>query len=150
MNAVSLRSYDRGRSTTYRVDAPLGRDAIINLYAAVQWTAYTLDPDRLMAAIAASLRVVTAWDGIQLVGLARVVGDGLTIVYLQDILVVPEYHRSGIGRELFLRVFQPFGDVRQKLLVTDDEPGQIAFYRAMGFTEVRNLEHRTSVFTKFA
>ncbi|MEV8254723.1 GNAT family N-acetyltransferase [Rhodoglobus sp. NPDC076762] len=137
-------------STTYRVDAPLDRDAIIDLYAAVQWTAYTRDPERLVAAIAASLKVVTAWDDSRLIGLARVVGDGLTIVYLQDIVVAPEYHRTGIGRELFMRTFQPYEDVRQKLLLTDDEPGQIAFYRAMGFTEVRDLEHPTSVFTKFA
>ena len=137
-------------SITYRVDARLERDAIIDLYAAVQWSAYTQDPERLVAAIAASLRVVTAWDGIRLIGLARVVGDGLTIVYLQDILVAPEYHRAGIGRELFISVFQPYDDVRQKLLITDDEPGQIAFYREMGFTEVRDLKHPTSVFTKFA
>ncbi|MBH0131217.1 GNAT family N-acetyltransferase [Salinibacterium sp. NK8237] len=137
-------------STTYRVDTSLDRNAIIDLYAAVQWTAYTRDPERLVAAIAASLRVVTAWDGVRLVGLARIVGDGLTIVYLQDILVAPEYHRAGIGRELFLRAFQPYEDVRQKVLLTDDEPGQISFYRTMGFTEVRDLEQRTSVFTKFA
>lgn len=137
-------------SITYRVDAPLERDAIIDLYSAVQWTAYTQDPDRLSEAISASLRVVTAWDGDHLVGLARVVGDGLTIVYLQDILVTPEQHRAGIGRELFLRVFEPYEDVRQKVLLTDDEPGQIAFYRALGFTEVRDLTHPTSVFTKFA
>ncbi|QYH36807.1 GNAT family N-acetyltransferase [Salinibacterium sp. M195] len=137
-------------SITYRVDAPLERDAITDLYAAVQWSTYTQDPERLEAAISASLRVVTAWDGVFLVGLARVVGDGLTIVYLQDILVAPEHHRAGIGRELFLRVFQPYDDVRQKVLLTDDEPGQIAFYRAMGFSEVRDLKHRTSVFMKFA
>jgi len=134
---------------SYRVDAPLERDEITALYATVGWTAYTKDPERLAGAICASLRVVTAWDADRLVGLARVIGDGLTIVYLQDILVAPEYHRSGIGRELFLRVFEPYDDVRQKLLLTDDEPGQIAFYRAMGFTEVRNLKQPISVFTKF-
>tara|TARA_R110002020_G_scaffold475905_4_gene714303 strand:- start:50115 stop:50582 length:468 start_codon:yes stop_codon:yes gene_type:complete len=147
---IVLRRYDLGMSITYRVDAPLDRNAIIDLYAAVQWSAYTDDPARLEAAITASLRVVTAWEGVRLVGLARVVGDGLTIVYLQDILVVPEHHRTGIGRELFLRVFEPYDDVRQKVLLTDDGPGQITFYRAMGFTEVSDLTHPISVFTKFA
>lgn len=136
-------------SPTFLIDAPLDRDEIIALYSAVGWSAYTKDPERLEAAIAASLRVVTAWDDGRLVGLARVIGDGLTIVYLQDILVAPEYQRAGIGRELFLRAFQPYDDVRQKLLLTDDEPSQIAFYRAMGFTEVRDLKYPISVFTKF-
>ena len=134
---------------TYRTGAPLRREDVLDLYESVGWTAYTKDPGRLVAAIAASLRVVTAWDGGRLVGLARVVGDGLTIVYLQDVLVLPDLQRSGVGRELFRRAFEPYEDVRQKLLITDDEPGQLAFYRSMGFTEVRDLDHPTSVFTRF-
>lgn len=134
---------------TYRVDSPLEREEITALYAAVGWSAYTKDPERLEAAVAASLRVVTAWHDHRLVGLARLVGDGLTIVHLQDILVAPEHHRTGIGRELFRRAFQPYEDVRQKLLLTDDEPGQLAFYRAMGFTEIRDLAHPISVFARF-
>lgn len=134
---------------TYRTGAPLRREDVLDLYESVGWTAYTKDPGRLVAAIAASLRVVTAWDGGRLVGLARVVGDGLTIVYLQDVLVLPDLQRSGVGRELFRRAFEPYEDVRQKLLITDDEPGQLAFYRSMGFTEVRDLDHLTSVFTRF-
>ncbi|MDN5558482.1 MAG: GNAT family N-acetyltransferase [Ruaniaceae bacterium] len=77
-------------------------------------------------------------------------GDGLTIVYLQDILVSPDHHRSGIGRELFRRVLEPYEDVHQKVLMTDDEPGQRAFYEAMGFTEVRDMEHPIRVFARFS
>nr|WP_269451897.1 GNAT family N-acetyltransferase [Tessaracoccus coleopterorum] len=117
---------------SYRVDTIPNQDELTALYDSVGWAAYTRDPQRLAAGISASLAVVTAWDDDRLVGLARVVGDGLTIVYLQDILVVPEHQRSGIGRELFRLVFEPFGDVRQKLLLTDDEPRQTAFYEAMG------------------
>lgn len=84
-----------------------------------------------------------------LVGLARVVGDGLTIAYLQDILVAPKHQRLGIGRELFRRVFAPFDDVRQKVLITDSEPGQLAFYASMGFIEIRDLSHPTRTFVKF-
>lgn len=71
------------------------------------------------------------------------------IVYLQDILILPAYRRRGIGRELFQRVFAPYGDVRQKVLITDDEPAQRAFYEAMGFTETGNLTHRVRTFVKF-
>lgn len=38
-----------------------------------------------------SLKLWTAWDGKKLVGQARVVGDGLTIIYIQDILVLKNY-----------------------------------------------------------
>ncbi len=127
----------------------LDQSDLTALYAAVEWTAYTQDPSRLAAAVAASLRTVTAWDGDRLVGLARVVGDGLTIAYLQDILVHPEYQRQGIGRTLFRQVFAPFADVRQKVLLTDDEPAQRAFYEALGFTEIRDLGHPTRAFAQF-
>ena len=134
---------------TYQDGAPVDRDTLTALYNAVGWSVYTKDPAKLAAAVAASLHVVTAWKDGALVGLARVVGDGLTIAYLQDILVDPEHQRLGIGRELFRRAFAPFGDVRQKVLITDDEPGQLAFYASMGFTEIRDLSHPTRAFVKF-
>lgn len=137
-------------SIDYRLDAKLDPSALIDLYDSVQWTEYTKDPQRLTAAVAASLAVLTAYDGQKLVGLARLVGDGLTIIYLQDILVAPNYQRRGIGRQLMQRLLAPFADVRQKVLMTDNEPGQIAFYESLGFTEIRDLPHPTRVYTKFA
>ncbi|CEA09220.1 Acetyltransferase (GNAT) family protein [Arthrobacter saudimassiliensis] len=74
-------------------------------------------------------------DG-QLAGLARVVSDGHTICYLQDVLVRPQFQGRGIGRRLVERVLEPFAHVRQKVLLTDDEPGQAAFYAALGFAQV--------------
>ena len=125
------------------------REDIVGLYSAVGWSAYTNEPARIEAAVASSLFVVTAWEADTLVGLARIVGDGLTIAYLQDILVAPTHQRLGIGKELFSRAFAPFEDVRQKVLLTDDEPQQRAFYESMGFTELRDLKHPTRSFVKF-
>ena len=73
-------------------DPTLGHDLptdaeLRSLYDAVGWTTYTDDLDRLARGLRASLRVVTARVDGALAGLARVVGDGETIVYLQDVLV---------------------------------------------------------------
>ena len=38
---------------------------------------------------------MAAYDEDRLVGLIRVVGDGLTIVFIQDLLVYPQYQRQG-------------------------------------------------------
>lgn len=135
-------------TVSYQAGGPVERDQLTALYTEVGWSAYTKDPERLYAAVAASLTVVTAWDSGRLVGLARVVGDGLTIVYLQDILVAPDHQRVGIGRGLFRRVFEPYDDVRQRLLLTDDDPRQRAFYEAMGFTDIRDMEHPIRAFAK--
>lgn len=115
------------------------RAELVELYDANGWVAYTRDPEALERGVAGSLRIVTARDRGRLVGLARVVGDGATIVYLQDVLVHPDAHRRGTGRALLEAVFAPYAAVRQHVLLTDDEPAQRAFYEALGFAEVRDV-----------
>jgi len=116
------------------------RDDLVALYASVGWTAYTRAPELLETAIAGSLRVVTARRDGALVGLARAVGDGATIAYVQDILVVPALQRSGVGRRLVTALLEPWPHVRQKVLITDAEPQQRAFYESLGFREIRDLD----------
>lgn len=115
-------------------------EQLLDLYGSVGWSKYTNDPRTLLDGVNNSLRVVTAHseDGT-LVGLARVVGDGYTIVYLQDVLVRPEWQRTGVGRWLMKEAFLPYQDVRQQVLLTEDEPRQRAFYESMGFTEIRDM-----------
>lgn len=85
------------------------------------------------------LGVATCWSAGSLVGLARVVGDGVTIAYLQDVLVHPRFQRRGIGRRLVELVFAALDDVRQHVLLTDAEPGQRTFYESLGFTEAHDV-----------
>ena len=113
------------------------RQELVELYDAVGWTTYTTDPDVLVAAVEGSTRVVTARYGEDLLGLARVLSDGASIAYLQDVLVRPELQREGVGRQLVQAALEPFAHVRQKVLLTDDEPRQRAFYESLGYTELR-------------
>lgn len=113
---------------------------LVGLYDAVGWVAYTDDPDGLAKGVRNSTFVVTAQDGDRLVGLARVLSDDVSIVYVQDVLVVPEYQRSGIGRQLLERCLARFSHVRQRVLLTDDEPHQHRLYRSLGFHDVAQLD----------
>lgn len=115
------------------------REDLLDLYDAVGWTAYTRHPDVLEQALAGSTTVVTARREGRLVGLARALSDGATICYLQDILVRPEEQRHGVGRVLVRHVLDRHADVRQRVLVTDAEPGQRAFYESLGFTELHEV-----------
>lgn len=116
--------------------AEVSDSEVLALYESVGWAAYTRDPALLVRAIRNSSFVVTARStGGDLVGLARAVSDDATICYLQDILVVPEFQGNGLGRQLVKAVQDRYGHVRQTVLLTDDEPGQRAFYEALGFTE---------------
>ena len=111
------------------------------LYRSVGWTAYTDEPDTLVAAVAASHTVLCARSSSdeQLVGLARTISDGRTIVYLQDVLVRPEHRRAGVGGALLDAVLSRYRHVRQLVLLTDDEPGQRRFYESRGLVEAHDV-----------
>ncbi|GIN72748.1 N-acetyltransferase [Bacillus sp. J14TS2] len=97
------------------------------LYNDVQWYAYTQDLAVLQQAVSQSLDVLTVWDCDELVGLVRVVGDGLTILYIQDILVLEAYQNQGIATQLMQRILQKYHHVRQKVFVDRRSNGCKAF-----------------------
>ena len=70
---------------------------LISLYDSVGWTNYTNKPDMLQKAYENSLLTITAWSDYKLLGAIRIVGDGYSIIYIQDILVLKEYKHMGIG-----------------------------------------------------
>ncbi len=116
------------------------RDDLLKLYADAGWTAYTDHLDRLERGVAHSLAVYTAWEGETLVGLLRAVGDGETILYLQDLLVRSSHRRRGIGRGLLERVTADYLQVRQKVLLTDAADRRaLDFYRACGWRGAEEL-----------
>ena len=109
-------------------------EEIINLYQSVGWTNYLERISVLEEAYANSLCVIGAYDNEKLVGIIRAVGDGQTIVFVQDIIVLPEYQRKGIGTKLLKAVMDKFHDVYQMELLTDNTEKTKAFYRSVGFT----------------
>ena len=45
-----------------------------------------------------------------------------------------------MGERLVTAALAPFASVRQKVLLTDDDPGQRAFYESLGFAETRDFD----------
>lgn len=111
-------------------------DAVRALYHSVGWTNYTLRPEMLRNAFQHSLWTLGAYEDGKLVGLVRCVGDGYSVVLVQDLLVEPAYQRQGIGTRLMQAVLQRYEQVYQLELFTDDSPKTIAFYRSLGLKEV--------------
>ena len=117
----------------YIADQNIALDQLINLYTSVGWNSYTQNPRQLQKAIANSLLAIGAYDHNQLVGLIRVVGDGLTIIYIQDLLVNPAYQRRGIGTKLMNSVLKKYNSVRQKVLLTENSFKTRMFYESCNF-----------------
>lgn len=115
-------------------------DSLLNLYNDISWTAYTSNPNQLELALKNSLKVWTAWDGDLLVGLARVIGDGSTIIYIQDILVLKAYQRRGIGSHFITTILDEYEDIRQIILLTEDNLFYIVKFQNhyIGFARLGN------------
>ena len=114
--------------------------AVLDLYASVGWSNYTNRPQQLEQAFHQSLFVMVAYDEDKLVGLIRAVGDGLTIVFIQDLLVCPHYQRQGIGRSLLEQTLVRFKDVYQIQLATEQSDKNLAFYRELGFRRQEDFD----------
>jgi len=106
---------------------------LAKLYNNVEWYNYTKDLKVLKKAFENSLLIISAWDKDNLVGLLRAVGDGQTIMYIQDVLINKQYQRQGIGSQLMKSVIDKYGHIRQKVLLTDNEEATISFYKSCGF-----------------
>ena len=111
-------------------------DEIKRLYTAVGWKAYTDDMVALRRGYENSLIVLGAYEEDTLIGIIRAVGDGSTVVFIQDILVFPEKQRAGVGTALIKAVLERYKNVRQIQLTTDNTPKTMAFYRSLGFREL--------------
>ena len=104
-----------------------------HLYQAVGWTNYTHQPEMLEQALSHSLVIYVALDGDAVVGLIRLVGDGFSSVFVQDLIVLPIYQRQGIGSALMKEALEDYKDAYQVQLVTDQTERTLRFYRSMGF-----------------
>lgn len=114
-------------------------EEIISLYSDAGWAAYTKVPETLRKGFENSLLVLAAYEGSDLLGIIRVVGDGYTVVFVQDILVYKQSQRKGVGTALLKAVISRYPNVRQIELVTDNTEKTIAFYRSAGFRELSEI-----------
>ncbi|MCI9368947.1 MAG: GNAT family N-acetyltransferase [Lachnospiraceae bacterium] len=110
---------------------------VVPIYENIGWTMYLRDKDKLFSAFENSLYLLGAFDGEQMVGFARAVGDGEHIVLVQDLIVLSEYQNRGIGSGLFEKTMKKFANVRTFMIITDieDKKNQV-FYQKFGMKKL--------------
>ena len=121
---------------------------VLPLYEAVGWTNYTTKPEMLEVAYKNSLHIIGAFnDDEKLIGVLRGVGDGASILFIQDILVYPEYQHQGIGTKLLQQTLEKYKNVYQIQLATDDSTKTVSFYESNGFTNLTSLNCISFIYT---
>lgn len=110
-------------------------EQIKNLYLDNEWYAYTNDLESLYNGILNSTEALGAYVDNKLVGLIRVISDRYTVCHIQDILVLKDYHRQGIGSKLMEPIIKKYQNCRQLILLTDNSTKTKEFYKSIGFEE---------------
>jgi GNAT superfamily N-acetyltransferase len=100
------------------------------LFLSVEWSSGQF-PEKLVTAMKNYNSVYSAWDGDELVGLISAMDDGIMNVYINYLLVKPEYQLKGIGKNLVEKIKQHYRDYDRITVVTLYEKSR--FYEYCGF-----------------
>lgn len=104
------------------------------LIDAVGWSRYT-NTGTLTKALANSLFCVVAVHRNKVIGAGRLVGDGVRNIHVQDIMVLPEFQRRGVGTAIMDRLMDYIYDEApsKTYIHLFTEKKNSAFYARYGF-----------------
>ncbi len=110
-------------------------DEIANLYRAGGWWKEEYDPKELSRLILGSFLFVVAADlkTGRAVGMGRVIADGVSDGYIQDLVVLPEYRKTGIGARIVAILVKKCVERGISWIGLIAEPGTENFYLPFGF-----------------
>jgi ribosomal protein S18 acetylase RimI-like enzyme len=100
----------------------------------VGWRTY--QEEVIEKALPNTLYGVCAYQGEKLVGMARIIGDGGMVYYIQDVIVIPECQRQGIGTRLMeaIMAYIHAHASHNSIIGLMSAAGKEAFYEKYGFT----------------
>lgn len=117
-------------------------EMIADLYRAGGWWNERWDPADLTALISGSFAFAVAVDPAtgRAVGMGRVISDGVSDGYVQDLVVLPGYRGRGVGTMLLSTLLDHCSSAGVAWVALVAEPGTEPFYTALGF---RRMEGHT-------
>jgi len=110
-------------------------EEIVELYKSAGWWKDAPEARSIISAmIRGSFRFMVARlpEG-RIVGMARVISDGYSDAYIQDVVVLQSYRKQGIGRELIRRLTEYCVDRKISWIGLVAEPGTREFYEELGY-----------------
>jgi ribosomal protein S18 acetylase RimI-like enzyme len=103
--------------------------ALLDLFNEAGWID-KIDEARARAMVQNSSLVVTAWDGVQMVGFARCLTDHTYNGQINNVVVRSSHRGQEIGTRLVRQILQTDDQVTYILRA---DPGNQAFYEKLGF-----------------
>ncbi|AUO10708.1 GNAT family N-acetyltransferase [Priestia megaterium] len=94
------------------------------------------DLDRIQRMLDYASLTITAWNGSELIGIARALTDFSYCCYLSDLAVAKDYQKQGIGTQLIKHVQSEIGEETALILLS--APSAMNYYPKAGFHQIDN------------
>ena len=119
----------------YKENTPDARQ-YLELFETTGWNSmYKANSKDLSLALRNSWYVVAAYRGSELVGVGRLVSDGVLYAMIYDMIVKPSHQGRGIGTTLLDKLVQKCEDSGLRDIQLFSASGKASFYRKRGFVE---------------
>lgn len=103
------------------------------MYADAAWISADDDFSFINSALAGSFLAAGAFENGRLIGMGRVLSDGVSDAYIQDVVVTPEFRGRGIGGKLVMFLVEELEKRGVDWIALAGEPGTEKFYSKLGF-----------------
>ena len=110
-------------------------DEIIELYKAGGWWKESYRPSGIKPLIKGSFAFAVVIDtkSQKAIGMGRIISDGVSDAYIQDLVIHSEYRRQGIGKQLVKSLLEKCSSAGLLWIGLIAEPDQDDFYSPLGF-----------------
>ena len=93
-------------SIRYTSEHPTDFNGLLSLYESLGWNSLKLTVNELERMCKQSWYAIYVFDDKRLVGMGRVISDGVITGIICGVGVLPKYQSSGIGKEIVKRLIQ--------------------------------------------
>jgi spermidine synthase len=108
-------------------------ERIAELYRCANWISPDGDTGFLKPALQGSTLVAGAFVNGNIVGIARVLSDGVSDAYIQDVVVDPDFRKQGIGAGLINILVERLQKIGIDWIGLVGEPGTEKFYSELNW-----------------
>lgn len=119
----------------YSIVTKADRDQIIALYKQAGWWKLSDDADTSFVdkMISSTYLFAIARKEGMIIGMGRAISDGVSDAYIQDVTVLSEFRKKGIGAGLIKLLLSKLKDNKIGWIGLISEPGAEDFYKDLGF-----------------
>jgi len=135
-NERTVRKMVNSENLSYQVNVSIQAEKVADLFRKSGIRRPYDDIQRIKKMIDQANLTITAWDGENLVGIARCLTDFSYCCYLSDLAVDQAYQKRGIGKELIRQVQNQLSD--EVALILLSAPGAMSYYPHVGFNKAEN------------